>query len=68
MLGLGSTATPAGSLGYVSLLAFAVVAPLAAAIAPFGVRLAHRFTRAQLRIGFGLLLIAVSAKFWRRFF
>lgn len=63
LLGLGAKGTPAGSLGFVSLLAFCVVAPLAAGMAPLGVRLAHRFTKRQLRIGFGLFLAAVSARF-----
>ena len=63
LLGLGTAGTPAGSLGFVSLIAFCVVAPLATLIAPLGVRLAHRFTKRQLRIGFGIFLIAVSARF-----
>ncbi len=62
-LGFGVAGTPPGSIGYVSLVAFAVVAPLAAGIAPFGVRLAHAFSRQQLRIGFGLFLLAISARF-----
>jgi uncharacterized protein len=63
LLGLGAPGTPAGSLGFVSVIAFCVVAPLAAGLAPFGVRLAHRFTKQQLRIGFGLFLIAICSRF-----
>ncbi len=68
ILGLGVAGTPPGSLGFVSLVAFVVVAPLAASMAPIGVRLAHRFTRQQLRIGFGLFLVTISAKFLTGFF
>lgn len=63
ILGLGAAGTPTGSLGFVSLVAFLVVAPLAACIAPLGVRLAHRFTKGQLRIGFGVFLVLISARF-----
>ena len=63
LLGLGAAGTPVGSLGFVSLVAFLVVAPLATLIAPYGVRLAHRFTKQQLRFGFGVFLIIVSARF-----
>ncbi|MBV8913086.1 MAG: sulfite exporter TauE/SafE family protein, partial [Acetobacteraceae bacterium] len=62
LLGLGTSGTPAGSLGFVSVVAFCVVAPLAACVAPLGVRLAHRFTKQQLRVGFGLFLVVISAR------
>lgn len=52
-----------GSVGFVSLLAAAIIAPVAAATAPLGVRLAHRFTRRQLRIGFGLFLMTIALRF-----
>jgi uncharacterized membrane protein YfcA len=63
LLGLGASGTPAGSVGFVSLIAFAIVAPLAAGMAPLGVRVAHRFSKEQLRIGFGVFLIVVSSRF-----
>jgi uncharacterized membrane protein YfcA len=63
LLGLGAAGTPPGSVGFVSVIAFCIVAPIATALAPLGVRLAHRFTREQLRIGFGIFLIVVSARF-----
>ena len=63
LLGLGAAEVPPGSLGFVSVVAFCIVAPVATALAPLGVRLAHRFTREQLRLGFGLFLIVVSGRF-----
>lgn len=63
LLGSGAADRPPGSIGFVSAIAFCIVAPIATALAPLGVRLAHRFTREQLRIGFGLFLIAVSGRF-----
>ena len=56
--------TPIGSIGYVSLLATLIVAPLAALSAPLGVYVAHRFTSAQLKRAFGIFLLVLSARFW----
>ena len=63
LLGLGAPGVPGLSLGFVSVVAFAIVAPIATALAPLGVRLAHRFSRTQLRIGFGVFLILISIRF-----
>lgn len=59
-----SALTPVGSIGYVSLLAALIVAPLAALSAPLGVYLAHRFTSTQLKRAFGVFLLVLSARFW----
>jgi uncharacterized protein len=64
LLGIdASSGTPAWTIGFVSVLAFAIVAPVAAATAPLGVRLAHRFTLRQLRVLFSLFLLVVAARF-----
>jgi uncharacterized protein len=60
--------TPPGSIGYVSLLAAVIVAPLAALSAPLGVAVAHRFTSAQLKRAFGIFLLVLSARFWLSIF
>ncbi len=54
---------PPLSLGYVSVLGFLIVAPLAAYVAPFGVRLAHGLSKRKLEIAFGVFLLAVSLRF-----
>jgi uncharacterized membrane protein YfcA len=54
---------PAFSLGFVSLLGFAIMAPIASFCAPYGARLAHALAKRQLEIGFGLFLLAVSLRF-----
>ncbi len=56
--------TPPGSIGYISFLAAAIVAPLAALSAPLGVYVAHRFTSAQLKRAFGIFLLVLSGRFW----
>lgn len=55
---------PPLSLGFVSLLGAAVIAPISTLIAPIGVRLAHGLTKRKLEIGFGLFLATVAAHFW----
>ncbi|MFG1179638.1 sulfite exporter TauE/SafE family protein [Xanthobacter versatilis] len=54
---------PPLSLGYVSVIGFVCIAPVAALVAPFGARLAHRLGRRQLEIGFGLFLLLVASRF-----
>jgi uncharacterized membrane protein YfcA len=54
---------PPLSIGYVSLIGLALMAPIAAAIAPFGARLAHSMPKRRLEITFGLFLLAVAIRF-----
>lgn len=57
------SALPPLSLGYVSVLGFVLMAPLAAVFAPVGARLAHRLSRRHLEIGFGAFLLLVATRF-----
>jgi uncharacterized protein len=54
---------PPFSLGYVSLLGIAIMAPVSSFTAPYGAVLAHRLSKRQLEITFGLFLLLVSARF-----
>ena len=54
---------PPLSLGFVSLVGLVLMAPIAAAVAPFGARLAHRLPKRRLEIAFGLFLLAVAIRF-----
>jgi uncharacterized membrane protein YfcA len=54
---------PPFSIGYVSLLGVAIMAPVSSFTASYGARLAHRLSKRQLEIGFGLFLLLVSARF-----
>jgi uncharacterized protein len=54
---------PPFSIGFVSLIGVAAIAPLASWMAPFGARLAHRLPQRGLEIAFGLFLLAVSVRF-----
>src|SRR6266404_3832038 len=53
---------PPLSIGYVSLLGVAIMAPVSSFTATHGALLAHRLSKRQLEIGFGLFLLLVSAR------
>jgi uncharacterized membrane protein YfcA len=54
---------PPLSLGFVSLIGFALIAPVSTYTAGFGVRLAHWLPRRQLEIAFAIFLAIVSLRF-----
>jgi uncharacterized membrane protein YfcA len=54
---------PPLSVGFVSLLGVAVMAPVSSLTAAYGARLAHALSKRRLEIAFGLFLLAVSARF-----
>lgn len=54
---------PQFSVGYVSLIGVALMAPVSSYTTGFGVRLAHRLPRRSLEIAFGIFLLFVSARF-----
>lgn len=54
---------PPLSLGFVSLIGFALMAPVASYTASYGVRLAHWLPRRKLEVAFGVFLTLVSLRF-----
>ena len=54
---------PPLSIGYVSLIGLVLMAPISAAVAPYGARLAHSLSKRHLEIAFGIFLLAVAARF-----
>jgi uncharacterized membrane protein YfcA len=54
---------PPLSIGFVSLIGFALMAPVSSFTAPYGARLAHALPKRWLEIGFGMFLLIVSARF-----
>ncbi len=61
--GWGAAGLPPGSVGYVSLLAAALIIPASVLAAPFGVRLAHHLSRRELELAFAAFLILVAVRF-----
>lgn len=66
--GWGDPRLPAGSLGFVSLLGFACIAPATVLAAPLGARIAHAFSAKQLNMAFGAFLVVASLRLFSRAF
>jgi uncharacterized protein len=54
---------PPLSIGFVSLIGVAVMAPVSSLTAGYGARLAHALSKRRLEIAFGAFLLAASARF-----
>jgi uncharacterized membrane protein YfcA len=54
---------PPLSLGFVSLIGFALMAPLSSLAAPLGARIAHALPKRKLEIAFGIFLWLVALRF-----
>jgi uncharacterized membrane protein YfcA len=54
---------PPFSIGFVSLIGFALMAPLSSFTAPYGARLAHAFSKRRLEIAFGCFLLIACVRF-----
>jgi uncharacterized membrane protein YfcA len=54
---------PPLSIGFVSLIGVALMAPVSSFTASYGVRLAHWLPKRRLEIAFGIFLLIVSARF-----
>jgi uncharacterized membrane protein YfcA len=63
LAGLGRSDLPPGTLGFVSLVAFALTIPTSLLTTRFGVTLAHRLTRRALELAFGCFLLLVALRF-----
>jgi uncharacterized membrane protein YfcA len=57
------TLLPPLSIGFVSVIGLAAVAPISSWVAPLGARLAHALPKRWLEIGFGAYLLIVGARF-----
>ncbi len=54
---------PPLSLGFVSLIGFALMAPVSSFTAPYGARLAHALSKRRLEVAFGCFLLAACIRF-----
>jgi uncharacterized membrane protein YfcA len=54
---------PPLSIGFVSLIGFALMAPVSSFTATYGARLAHALPKRKLEIAFGIFLLLVAARF-----
>jgi uncharacterized membrane protein YfcA len=56
------TLMPPLSIGFVSLIGFALMAPVSSFTAAYGARLAHVMPKRRLEIAFGIFLLLVAAR------
>ena len=59
---------PAGSVGYVSLIGFACIAPATVLAAPLGAKIAHGISAKRLNMLFGAFLVVASLRLFYRAF
>ncbi len=64
--GWGDPRLPAGNIGYVSLVGFALIAPVTVLTAPIGARIAHGLSQKRLGMLFGVFLLIVSLRLFYR--
>jgi uncharacterized membrane protein YfcA len=64
--GWGDPRLPVGTIGYVSLVGFALIAPTTVLMAPIGARIAHGLSKKQLSVLFGVFLLVVSLRLFYR--
>ena len=54
---------PPLSIGFVSIIGVALMAPISSLVAPAGARLAHRLPKRRLEVALAIFLLAVAARF-----
>ncbi len=62
--GFDNSLLPKGSLGFISLIGAVLILPASLIAAPWGVKLAHRLSRAHLELMFALFLLTVGLRFF----
>jgi hypothetical protein len=62
LAGLGAPDLPAGSIGYLNLIALVALVPLTMLVAPLGARLAHNIPRAALSYAFAAFLTLTAVR------
>jgi uncharacterized membrane protein YfcA len=64
--GLSDARVPPGSIGYVNLVGFALIAPITVLLAPLGAKIAHKFSEKHLSMLFGTFLVVASVRLFSR--
>lgn len=60
--GWGDPRLPPGSLGFVNLFGLLLISPVTVFAAPLGAKIAHRLSRRQLSLAFGVFLLVVAVR------
>lgn len=64
--GWGDPRLPMGSLGFVNLVGFALIAPATYLAAPLGAKIAHGLSKRKLGVVFGIFLLIVACRMFYR--
>ena len=64
--GFADARVPPGSLGYVSLIGFALIAPATVLTAPLGAKISHGFSERRLGMLFGAFLLVAAVRLYYR--
>jgi uncharacterized protein len=62
--GWGTAGLPAFSTGFIHWISVATIIPITMLVAPAGVALAHRLSKRQLEVSFGIFMLAVALRFF----
>lgn len=62
LTGFGISSLPAGSIGYVNVIGFALISPVSVLFAPLGVYFAHKLSSTQLSRFFAVFLFIVAVR------
>ena len=63
LIGLGDDSNlPPFSIGYINLIAFAIIVPITVIVAPFGVAAAHKLSVSKLRGVFSIFMIIIALR------
>lgn len=68
LTGWNDVRVPPGSLGFVSLVGFALIAPTTVLTAPIGAKIAHSFSEKKLSMFFGVFLVTAAARMFYKAF
>lgn len=60
--GWGDPRLPVGNVGYVNVIGFALISVTTLMTVPLGVKIAHRMSKRQLSVTFGVFLLIVTAR------
>jgi len=60
--GWGDARLPPGSLGFVNVIGLLLISPVTVMTAPLGVKIAHKLSKRQLSLAFGVFLMIVAVR------
>ena len=62
--GWGEPGLPLLSTGFINWITVALIIPITLLVAPFGVQMAHAWSKRKLELGFAIFLLTVAARFF----